>query len=537
MRLSEMSRDVAAGGYTWIGIDSPDDFRKLVVYLDVEFEPEVIAGELKNCISSDRDTSIVGGVLVEHDYIDKDYRSTYYNFYAKMGRPYRQDCVRLHFFDREVTFCESPVDLQGPDDWLEDHYFGYMVLRPTITSTLGRSLLSPQVRIGAQGDAIQSRHKVHLLGYTLSVRGFPSMAQHADIAVCAHVACWAILRHYSEQYAQHRELLMHDITMLAQPFDPGGLKPSLGLNLYEAERIFQAAGCYPLMIVREWDEAAGDWVDDDRFFAQMLSYLDSGFPLFVSLQNGAMDNEGHAIVLAGYEWCDEPEDLRKGNSHVWSLVKRLLAVDDNMLPYSSVGIGEDTKSEVDVDLYTAEDFDAFIVPLPDKIFYPSQAVESFSLDTMYPIYKEALKLPEEDTLLRRYFITTVSALRRFARENVSQFGDELADLLMQLKATQFVWVIEYASKQQWSDGHIAARVVLDASASHRDEQPMWFCHNHQLAFVFDRSSGVPNGRDIALRRPSDTPLSRMETNLRPVRLPPVGRQADPAGRPESGRNT
>ncbi len=74
---------------------------------------------------------------------------------------------------------------------------------------------------------------------------------------------------------------MHDITMLAQPFDPGGLTPSLGLNLYEAERIFQAAGCYPLMIVREWDEDTGDWVDDDRFFAQMLSYLDAGFPLFV----------------------------------------------------------------------------------------------------------------------------------------------------------------------------------------------------------------------------------------------------------------
>ena len=176
---------------------------------------------------------------------------------------------------------------------------------------------------------------------------------------------------------------------------------------------------------------------------------------------------------------------------------------------------------MDIENYTAEDFNAFIVPLPDKIFYPAQAVESFSLDTMYPIYKTALKLPKEDTLLRRYFITTVSALRRFARENVSQFGDELADLLMHLKTTQFVWVIEYASAAQWNDRHITARVVLDASASRKDEQPMWLCHNHELAIVFDRSSGVPDGREIALRRPADTPLSRMETNLRPVRSPPV----------------
>ncbi len=513
--MSEESQEITPGGYTWLQIDNQDDYEKLDGILDVEFGPIAIAQELKNNISD-----VVSGVLVEHDYIDKDYRSTFYNFYAKMGRAYRQDCVRLHFFDKDVTFSESPLELRGPDSWLEHHYFGYVVLRPTITATFGRSLLSPRIRIGARGNAIQACHKVHLLGYKLSVWGFPSMAQHADISVCAHVSCWAILRHYSEKYAQHRELLVHDITMLAKPFDPGGLTPSLGLNVYEAERIFQAAGCYPVMIVREWDEdekGRQKWVNDGRFFAQLLSYLDSGFPLFVSLQSEGMDNEGHAIVLAGYEWRDEREDSNRDNSHVWSLVSSLLAVDDNRLPYSTVGIGDGTKSEVEIESYTADDFDAFIVPLPDKIFYPALAVESFSRNTMYPIYKAVLNLPEEDTLLQRYFITTVSALRRFARENVSQFGDELADLLMHLKTTQFVWVIEYASEEQWKKKHITVRMVLDASASQKDEQPMWLCHNHNLAFVFDRSSGGIKGRKIQLRRPADTPLTRMETNLRPVK--------------------
>ena len=513
-------------------IDSQEDYDKLVGTLDAVFGPGAVARELKNNISDE-----VGGVLVEHDYIDKDYRSTFYNFYAKMGRPYRQDCVRLHFFDKEVTFSESPMDLQGPDDWLDYRYFGYVVLRPTIAATLGRSLLSPRIRIGARGNAIQACHKVHLLGYKLSVWGFPSMAQHADISVCAHVSCWAILRHYSEQYAQHRELLVHDITMLAKPFDPGGLTPSLGLNLYEAERIFQAAGCYPVMIVREWDEDRRKWVNDGRFFAQLLSYLESGFPLFVTLQSEAMDNVGHAIVLAGYEWRDEREDSIRDSSHVWSLVNSLLAVDDNRLPYSTVGIGDGTKSEVEIESYSADDFNAFIVPLPDKIFYPALAVESFSLNTMYPIYKEVLNLPEEDTLLRRYFITTVSALRRFARENISQFGDELTDLLMHLKTTQFVWVIEYASEEQWKTRHITARIVLDASASRKDEQPIWLCHNHKLAIVFDRSSGEPRGRGIALQRPADTPLSRMETNLRPVRTALLDRPVNATGAPEMGRNS
>ena len=510
--MSEERQDVAPGGYTWIAIDSPDDYDELVGILDVEFDPGRIVRDLKSNISSE-----VSAVLVEHDYIDKDYRSTFYNFYAKMGRPYRQDCVRLHFFDKDVAFSESPLDLRGPDNWLEDHYFGYVVLRPTIAATLGRSLLSPRIRIGARGKAIQSRHKVHLLGYTLSVWGFPSMAQHADIAVCAHVSCWAILRHYSEQYGQHRELLVHDITRLAKPFDPGGLTPSLGLNLYEAERIFQAAGCYPLMIVREWDDEAEEWVDDERFFAQMLSYLDSGFPLFVALESEAMGNEPHAIVLAGYSWREGPEVTGMETSHVRSLVDSFLGVDDNMLPYSSVSMAERTRSGVDVENYTAEDFTAFIVPLPDKIFYPASAVESFSLGALYRSSKSVLNLPEEDDLLRRYFITSVSGLRRYARDNRSQMGDELVELLMHLRTAQFVWVIEYASKDQWNDRHIAARAVLDASASRTDEQPVWLCHNHDLALVFDRTAGVPRARVIPLGRPSGTPLGRMETNLRPVR--------------------
>ncbi len=507
--MTDETKDVAQGGYAWLKIESPDNYDGLVDFLDAEFDPEEIAQELKNNITSD-----VSGVLVEYDYTDKDYKNTFYNFYAKMGRTYRQDCVRLHFFDREVTFSEFPPDLQVRDHRLEMHYFGYMVLRPTIKATLGRSLLSPRVRVGARGNAIQARHKVHVLGYTLSVRGFPSMAQHVDIAVCAHVVCWAILRHYSEQYAQHRELLMHDITRLAKPFDPGGLTPSLGLDLYEAERIFNAAGCYPLMIAREWDHDSNAWSNDDKFFEQMLSYLDSGFPLFVTLRSEAMDI-GHAIVLAGYEWSDEPEVSREASSHVWSRVKSLLAVDDNRLPYVTVSIGDDTRSEADTVNYTSEDFDAFIVPLPEKIFYRSENVESFSLE-MSTIYRKILNLSEEDTLLRRYFITTVSALRRFARQRPSQLGAELVGLFMHLRTTQFVWVIEYSSEDQWKDNHITARVVLDASASCEDKQPMWLCHNHELAIVFDRSSAEPKGHKIALCRPANTPLSRMETNLRAV---------------------
>ena len=272
--------------YDWIELETPKAYDCLTGVLDPEFDPKGIAQRLKTQL-----TDGAKGVLVEHGYVDKDYRSTFYNFYAKKGRQYRPDCVRLHFFDSTVSYDEVRTDLSCTDDRPQDHYFGYIVLRPTIVATLGRSLLSPDMRLGARGRAIQSPHYVNLLGHRLPVWGFPSMAQHIDIAVCAHVSCWAILRYYSETFPQHREYLLHEITRLAAPFDPGGLLPSLGFNVLQAERVFQAAGCFPLLVGRRHSSS------EESFFSQFLAYLESGFPLFVEIPS-----KTHAIVIVGYNW-------------------------------------------------------------------------------------------------------------------------------------------------------------------------------------------------------------------------------------------
>ena len=40
--------------------------------------------------------------------------------------------------------------------------------------------------------------------------------------------------------------------------------------------------------------------------------------------------------------------------------------------------------------YTADDFDAFIVPLPEKIHYSAQAVEHLSKESFYSAHKTIL---------------------------------------------------------------------------------------------------------------------------------------------------
>ena len=502
--------------YDWINLEALEDYDRLIQMLDPEFDPKGITESLKSQV-----TDAAKGVLVEYGYVDKDYRSTFYNFYAKKGRQYRTDCVRLHFFDGSVQYDEIRIDIACSDGRPQDHYYGYIVLRPTIVATLGRSVLSPDIRLGARGRAIQSLHHVNLLGHRLPVWGFPSMAQHVDIAVCAHVSCWAILRYYSETFPQHREYLVHDITKLVAPFDPGGLVPSLGFNVLGAERVFQAAGCFPVLVGKRNSSS------DGAFFSQLLAYLESGFPLFV-----AMPSETHAVVIVGHNWKQTATPPQASSSHVWTQVETLLTVDDNLLPYATVPL-HSPGTQAGQPSYSADSFDAFIVALPDKIYYPADAIDALSRRVEGSLARA--RGPGQESLeLRRYFITTVSRLREHARNHHTNLGDGLVGLLMHLDTAKFVWVVEYCSVAQWQAGHVAARAIVDATASPTDKVPIWLLHDEEVAHVFDRSSAEMNPTSIHLNRTNLGPLPRIELNLRPVLESPVststsGGAAEPGG--------
>lgn|SRR5215216_246002 len=483
--------------YTWIPLSSITDLDQLKTHISSEYRPDVVAKRLADGLSN-----AVKAVLIERNYIDKDYRSTYYNFYAKKGQHYLADCVRLHFFDETVTFNEKTLRLTSANDpSLTDHYYGYMVLRPTGIATIGRSVVSPDVRRGAPRFIIAADHKVHLLGYKFMIRGFPSMDQHVDISVCAHATCWSVLRHYSERYTVYREFLTHDITMMAQQFDPGGLIPARGLEVSHAERVFQEAGTFPVIVARKLNDPG-----DLPFYRQLTAYVDSGLPLFA-----AMHNRGHAITVVGYGWHPSGSTSTPGLQYSWDKVKSLAVVDDNYLPYLSIPATGGSP-------YSAKDIDTFIVALPEKIFYPADAVDRLA-PTMYKL--GLVGLPPKDETIIRYFITTGSGLRRFVREHESEFDPRLLETIMSLPFAQFVWVVEFATEAQWALNQISARAVIDATASLREIMPFWLFHSRDTALVFNRktvsvdlTSGV---RALPLSNMGQTAFTRMDQNLRPTK--------------------
>lgn len=94
--------------YKWIQLKTSADLDSLDAEISVEYGPKRVVQKLKNGLSE-----AVKAILIEKNYIDKDYRSAYYNFYAKKGQTYRPDCIRLHFFDETVTFDPQALKLGG----------------------------------------------------------------------------------------------------------------------------------------------------------------------------------------------------------------------------------------------------------------------------------------------------------------------------------------------------------------------------------------------------------------------------------------
>ena len=161
-----------------------------------------------------------------------------------------------------------------------------------------------------------------------------------------------------------------------------------------AERVFQVAGTYPVHVTHDMKKGS-----DPSFYRQLSAYVESGFPLFA-----AMHKHGHAVAVVGYERRTPVNTQVPGMRYAWDEVQTLAFVDDNHLPYLPVPIKGGTP-------YSAEDIDAFIVALPEKVFYPADAVDRLA-PTLFKL-GGVLGLPPKDQTIIRYFITTGSAFRHF----------------------------------------------------------------------------------------------------------------------------
>ncbi len=212
-------------------------------------------------------------VVVEFEYIDKDFRDTFSAYFSKRFHTPNNRCSRLHFFRGLLTL----KGLLGEKLPKGCEYLGYSVLRPIHTKGLGRTMVSAKLLPDSAPREAHYRtceEEVNLLGRSFSVRGFPYIAQDQEVFVCVQASLWMLVRYFTNRYRNYREVGPHQLSNLVpkSATRPDGLLHSSVWN--DAFLVHDDAGRpYHQLELPGGPNSGERPADDDRSFGAIRAFI------------------------------------------------------------------------------------------------------------------------------------------------------------------------------------------------------------------------------------------------------------------------
>ena len=416
-------------------------------------------------------------IVVEHRYIDLDFRSEHAAFWSmrfKVPPPFTR---RLHFF---TSHLEDNHLHQLPND---HGYLGYSVLRPMRMGRVGRTLLAPPPRL-ADATLTLVTDTVSLFGNDLVVRGVPFCEQDGEYLRCAHAAAW--ICHY---VAVRRELVGRTSTpnlvgLIPKVLSEERALPSKGMRLNQLQAVFGALGQPALLYgfsalpnvngvavpTPQIDPStgrakpAGYW--DTRCISIICRYLNSDFPVLIG-------GREHAWVLVGWRRADDG-------------TVTFVACDDQVGPYEEIASAF---------AHYRAPWHSIMVPLPPKVFLTGETAENDAFRTLRGVWTAndgtrplADALETGEIQLR----TRLKNVRTFKREIAHQTSsDEVLRAIRLARLPHFVWVVEAHVRAACGSGDcVIATVLYDATSSDYEPRQCAIAVPGAVA-VFDPDDGPP----------------------------------------------
>ncbi len=441
-------------------------------------------------------------VIVEYEYVDKDYRDTYTNFYAKKFADYPPRTIRLHFFQSPI-----PAEAMWELEKFSEGYIGAVVVRPTRIATIGRTLLDPQKIKGRTGWMCLANYRVNLLGSELTIRAFPSIRQDSDVTRCAHAACWMVFRYFSERFKYYAEIGPYQLTTLTSDVSFGRLVPSRGLTVRQISEIFTRFGFSTVIYDR--DSVARAFGKPELFEQILFSCIDSGLPVVASLAK-----HSHAIAITGYDQ-DLSREIAPGVLvDTYGTVRSFIVNDDNHLPYQVLahpGASVRNHPRSDIKL---EDINAIVVPLHEKIHFLAENAlvhaRAILENKRIGLVASGSELCPSQVVLR-CFLATSRSYKRYRKQTIF---DKVSAYYVCTPMQRFIWVVEISTRDLVPEGKIIGEIVFDATASALDPCPFFVVHYPKLLITNNRHCLT---EDFTCRNvPECVPYDRFTTNLTEV---------------------
>ncbi len=400
--------------------------------------PNVLQAVLAHAFALGAQTAII-----EHRYIDLDWRNEHKAFYTGTFRRYPSVAHRLHFFRGVAP--DALRSLQEPAVIGSLDYVGYSVMRPVAAAPVGRTFLAPLDPTIVKCTSLET---ANLFGVQLCVRGIAFVAQDAQLSRCAQTTTWVTAYHHHRRFGAPRTLPGDIAAAVAASTEHGRPLPSPGLTIGQIADVARAVGLPPLVYpLRHLSE-------HESLPRVICRYLNSGLPVTVA-------TAAHAFVVVGYGWRDGPDGER-------SLY--FVRHDDEVGPYQSVD-------------FLLDDYGPWeyaIVPLPEKVYLPGEDAEEIgrqrildALDRSTDARAAALLgralATDGDLTFRSTVVLSNEYKARLTLGN--GYPPRVAAALHLMQMSRFIWVVELIDRAARDDHDapcVLAEAVIDATDHIRD---------------------------------------------------------------------
>ncbi len=416
-------------------------------------------------------------IVIEEPYTDRDFLEDFAAYYVRCFNKYNSRCCRLHFFALKFTQADLDGLIRGEQTTLteeslcnQDNYLGFVVIRPLPRTFIGRTCLRTYSNDnGRRQYPVTRDYKVHLAGFTLTVRSLAFQEQDRATSACATSALWSAF-HGTGVLFHHSIHSPVEITRDAVRRIPGMGRtfPNSGLTVWQMASAVSEIGLEPDSV---------DVSTENMLQGISYAYLRASIPLLlvVSLYDATDPQDvkdfdefepdtGHALAVTGFSLgkANAAPHPKHGTLFRHSRIDKLYVHDDQLGPFAKVGLsgalcrkGQDGNpvSVCNLSMTTSWKNKAgrmggvrfvpksIIIPLYHKIriSYSAILAKIFGVDN---VILEPIRANAPNVLPHRLewdvFLTTGWAIQEAVRTSQHLSADERHDLIQE-QYPRFVW--------------------------------------------------------------------------------------------------
>ncbi len=422
--------------------------------------------------------------VIENDYLDLDYSTSYYLHRGRSFTPGRRCTLRVHFFSAKFGVRRLEFLSRRTVNLLRKSYLGFTVLRPGAPKTVGRTFIRPPSKMETQLAFFPTKadFTFNLMGLPLGIKACPYISQDQVVMVCATAALWMSC---TSQAAKMPDVAQHttaDITAsalaLSQPVGPGLV--ARGLSAPEMMRAFAFMGC---------DPRTAEYPDASHLLEACYIHVESGIPpvimaWFPDQTFGNSRIQGyHTLTVVGHT-IDLVQQRNTGlftsQSGIVSavdFVPDLVVHDDQNGMYLRMEVDDAEpgqkphrarlKLHLDSGVHLVAYCHIVLMPLPRRVMLPgSVAVRQAANWLMFS--RRNGWVPAGTLVLRAFLIRSNNLKELMLRRQ--GMPREVVDLYRALPMPRYVWLIEYARIDDWlnqtpESTMVSGEVILDSTVS------------------------------------------------------------------------